>query len=443
MWPRLRRVAVKACHSEVSMRRLTLILVLLVAVAACSDLSGGAGSTTTPAVESTTTSSVTTTTQQPVTTTTVPSGPPVAWIAPSGVPVAVTLANGETVEVLTPCGNPETLTEGEPIYEVDVVIDPGHGGPIDTGAVAPTGLAEKEINRLVSLRVVELLEEMGIKAVSTRVGDYPIPIRTRVEYARLMGAEALVSLHHNGPTAPASDIPGVEIFVKNESMESQRLGGLLYDATMTALSQFEVDWDRSPDAGVMTVLNPDGRDAYGMVRLPEMPSALVELGYIANRAEAELYQKPEYVETAAQAVADAVETFLNSDNTGAALVEGRIFRPNRGVGADQCIEPDLELDLYPNVLSAEVSRGTESYSFDVTVSSPYDTAERYADAFRIVGDDGQVYGIRELLHDHANEQPFTRSLGGVDIPPSVNTVTIQGRDQVYGWGGETVTVDLP
>ena len=78
-----------------------------------------------------------------------------------------------------------------------------------------------------------------------------------------------------------------------------------------------------------------------------------------------------------------------------------------------------------------------------TLSSPYDTPERYADAFRVIGDDGVVYGVRELLHDHAAKQPFTRSLGPIEIPEGVTSVTVEGRDQVYGWGGDTVTVTLP
>lgn len=428
------------------MRRLVSLIALMTVVTACNvvhmeDVVGQPSplTTTTTGVVPSTVATVMPTT----TTTTLPPGPPVAWIAPSGVPMAVTGVGGTAVEVLTPCGDPVTIEEGDPVYEVDVVIDPGHGGPVDTGAVAPTGLAEKEINRRVGLAVQELLEERGIATALTRIGDYPIPIRTRVEYAALMGAELLVSIHHNAPAAPSSDVPGVEIFVQGDSTESQRLGGLLYDATMEALGQFDVDWDRSPDAGVMTVLNPEGADAYGMVRLPDIPSALVELGYIANRAEAELYTRPEYVPTAAAAVADAVVAFLTTEDEGSPLVEGRVFTPNRGVGRDQCVDVDLERALYPDVIGVEVRPGAGVYSFDVTISSPYDTAQRYADAFRLIGDDGTVYGIRELLHDHANEQPFTRSLGGVEIPDTVRTVTIEARDQVYGWGGETIVVDLP
>lgn len=347
------------------------------------------------------------------------------------------------MEVLSPCGDVVAIRDGIPIHQVDAVLDPGHGGPVDTGAVAPTGLAEKEINLKVSLVAAEILNGRGIATVLTRIGDYPIPIRTRADYADMMGARALVSIHHNAPVAPASDIPGIEIFVQNTTPSSARLGGLLYDETMEALGQFDVDWDRSPDAGVMTVLNPEGLDAYGMVRLPETSSALLELGYIANRAEAELYMRPAYVEAAATAVADAVERFLTSEDHGSDLVEGRVFRPGSGVGRDQCVDVPLDETLYPSVLAAEVSPTPNGWDIDVTISSDYDSPERYADAWRVIGDDGVVYGVRELLHDHANEQPFTRSLKGVAIPDTVTSIIIEARDQVYGWGGQTVEVLLP
>jgi N-acetylmuramoyl-L-alanine amidase len=375
--------------------------------------------------------------------TSTPSGPPVAWIAPSGVPLAVTAANGETIEVLTPCGNAAVLTEGTPVFDVDVVIDPGHGGPIDTGAVGATGMAEKDINLRVSLAVRDMLNERGVSSLLTRVADYPVPIRTRSAYSDLVAAEALVSIHHNAPAAPVSDLPGVEIFVRDATPESARLGGLVYDHVMTALGQFDVDWYRAPDAGVMTVLNSEGEDAYGMVRMPDAPSALAELGYIANPAEAELYADPAYVPAVATAVADAIEDFLGSEATGSPLGEGRVFNPARGVGQDQCMEPDLEQSLFPDVVEVAVSGDRTSYTFDVTMSSPYDKPERYADAWQIIGDDGRMYGIRELTHDHANEQPFTRSLAGVEIPDSVKSVTIQGRDLLYGWGGGTFEAPLP
>ncbi len=103
-----------------------------------------------------------------------------------------------------------------------------------------------------------------------------------------------------------------------------------------------------------------------------------------------------------------------------------------------------ELQKYPDVVSATVRpRAPDIFDFDVTVSSPYDTPQRYADAFRVTGKDGVVFGERRLLHDHAGEQPFTRDLYGVKIPSGVRTVVIQARDQKYGYGGKTVEVTLP
>lgn len=96
---------------------------------------------------------------------------------------------------------------------------------------------------------------------------------------------------------------------------------------------------------------------------------------------------------------------------------------------------------FPDVIAATATRGIgDAFRFSATISSPYDTPDRYADAWRIVGPDGTVYGVRELLHDHASEQPFTRSLDGVAIPLNVTAVTIEARDQVNGWGGATVDV---
>ena len=99
---------------------------------------------------------------------------------------------------------------------------------------------------------------------------------------------------------------------------------------------------------------------------------------------------------------------------------------------------------YPDVLNVKVQVcGENCFDFDVTISSPYDTPQRYADAFRVMSADGHPFGERKLLHDHANEQPFTRDLHGVSIPPGIRTVVVQARDQKFGYGGKTVKVMLP
>ena len=56
--------------------------------------------------------------------------------------------------------------------------------------------------------------------------------------------------------------------------------------------------------------------------------------------------------------------------------------------------------------------------------------------------DGQRLGFRELVHPHVTEQPFTRTLSGVEIPAASDHVVIRARDNVDGWGSETFRLDL-
>lgn len=98
--------------------------------------------------------------------------------------------------------------------------------------------------------------------------------------------------------------------------------------------------------------------------------------------------------------------------------------------------------LFPDIVGVEVTPSGAQFSFAVTVSSPYDTPERYADAFRVRAADGTVFGVNELTHDHASEQPFTRSFS-VEIPAAVTEVVVEGRDQANGWGGGSQTVTVP
>ena len=78
----------------------------------------------------------------------------------------------------------------------------------------------------------------------------------------------------------------------------------------------------------------------------------------------------------------------------------------------------------------------DDWHFSVTLSHADTGWDDYADGWRIVDpDSGVVYGTRTLLHPHVNEQPFTRSLSGVEIPPDVDVVLIEESTNVTGWAG--------
>ncbi|MFT5391737.1 MAG: hypothetical protein ACI8PT_001932 [Gammaproteobacteria bacterium] len=68
--------------------------------------------------------------------------------------------------------------------------------------------------------------------------------------------------------------------------------------------------------------------------------------------------------------------------------------------------------------------------------------EHYADAWRVVQEDGAELGLRTLFHPHETEQPFTRSLQGVKIPEGVGVVYVEAHDKVHGWAADRVRVEL-
>ncbi len=99
---------------------------------------------------------------------------------------------------------------------------------------------------------------------------------------------------------------------------------------------------------------------------------------------------------------------------------------------------------YPDIVSATLSQDADGdWTVSVTLSSPYDTPERYADQWRVLDEQGNIIGDRPLAHDHATEQPFTRSTSGVTIPQGTKEVTIEAHDQKYGWNPQRLTVAVP
>jgi hypothetical protein len=135
----------------------------------------------------------------------------------------------------------------------------------------------------------------------------------------------------------------------------------------------------------------------------------------------------------------------DSTTTPAATVEPTAAGTDAAAtDAGSALVGETPAEQFPDVLAvtAAFDDGAGTWTFDVTISSPYDTPERYADGWRVIGPDGTVYGTHTLAHDHAGEQPFTRRQTGVAIPTGVDTVTVEGRDQVNGYGGTTATVTL-
>jgi len=269
---------------------------------------------------------------------------PPALVTDTGVPVTVVGRIGDGgLAVITPCGRLASVTGGAPLYGATVVIDPGHGGALDPGAVQ-NDIFERDLNLAVARATAADLRARGISVELTRTSNYGATLATRALLADALGARVLVSIHHNSsPFAPpTSTDPGTEVFVQ-ASPDSQRLGGLLYQAVRSALASFQgVTWYRVRDAGVLRVTQTDGQETYGMIRNPTTTTALIEVGWLLNPSEADLvFKTPSYVPRVSSALAAAVEDYLAGASSSVSIGR-RTFNANPAPGTDRCTDPALQ-----------------------------------------------------------------------------------------------------
>jgi len=90
-----------------------------------------------------------------------------------------------------------------------------------------------------------------------------------------------------------------------------------------------------------------------------------------------------------------------------------------------------------------LSTGERVYRIDVTVRHADSGWDHYANRWEVRTLSGKVLGVRELAHPHVQEQPFTRSLRGIEIPKGIEMVELLARDSVHDFGGKTITVKVP
>ncbi len=270
--------------------------------------------------------------------------PPWGLTTTTGVNTVVLAETDKGYIVRSPCGYAVPVIGGTLVTDVQIAIDPGHGG-IDGGAYY-SGIWENAINMDVAVALLEELADRGITSFLVRTENYHIPLSSRGLYADHLQVEAMISIHHNAPMiAPSSD-PGAEAFVQSNSVKSARLGTLVYEAVYEALDKFSwVSWTSQYDAGVIRVLNNRGTDTYGMMSRPKTPTTLIELAYLANPSEARLLRSPEYLPAVSAALADAVEEFLQTPSIGTYPTTVRNFTAADAPGYNVCRDPELNAPI--------------------------------------------------------------------------------------------------
>lgn len=178
-------------------------------------------------------------------------------------------------------------------YDKIVVIDPGHGGK-DNGTEHFNTL-EKEVNLEIVLKLKELLDASDIKAYFTRLDDTKPDNATRVEFANNLKADFFISVHNNGDKT-ASSSNGTEVLY-NDNEENVTFGS---EALAQICQEELVKELGSRDRGIVS-----GSDIK-IIRLAEVPVALVEVGFITNKTEAANLSSESYQEKAAQAIYNSI-----------------------------------------------------------------------------------------------------------------------------------------
>ncbi len=264
----------------------------------------------------------------------VASTPATAPKAPERVDSSVGGA-AETDPLLT---HPQPLNRDVfPLSLKRIVIDPGHGG-VQTGAIAETGLTEKELTLDIALRLRRLLADAPFEVLLTRDTDKTLGLEKRVAFANANNADLFVSIHVNwmeprtirGPetffVGPTDD-PATLKLVSMENRESD----YSFADLRNALEKIYVDTRRNESRTLAKIIqgqlygslkkeNPVLQNR-GVKTAPfavlvgtQMPAILVEVSCLSNHEEVKLLTNGEYREKIALALLDGIRSYANNIN---------------------------------------------------------------------------------------------------------------------------------
>ncbi|WP_339464586.1 N-acetylmuramoyl-L-alanine amidase [Pseudomonas sp. EA_65y_Pfl2_P74] len=241
---------------------------------------------------------------------------------------------------------PEIKLPPAPAGKLDiiVVIDAGHGGE-DPGASGSRGQREKDVVLQIARELQRQVNGMkGFRAELTRTGDYFIPLRGRTEIARKKGADLFVSIHADA--APSAAAFGASVFALSDrgaTSETARwladsenrsdliggagnvslddkdrmLAGVLLDLSMTAslTSSLNVGQKVLTNIGRVTPLHKQRVEQAGFMVLksPDIPSILVETGFISNAKEASKLAASSHQQALARSISSGVRQFFQQN----------------------------------------------------------------------------------------------------------------------------------
>jgi N-acetylmuramoyl-L-alanine amidase len=235
---------------------------------------------------------------------------------------------------------PAPAPAGKPIVArlATIVIDAGHGGE-DPGALGRRGSREKDITLMIARRLKALVDaEPNMRALLTRDGDYFLPLNARVDKARQVRADLLVSIHADAfkrPNARGSSVFALSArratsemarLLAQKENESDLVGGVnlkgrdsyvtqtLIDLSQTATIDFSLRLGNSVLArlGSVNELHKARVEqaSFAVLKAHDVPSILVETAFISNPQEERRLNDRAYQDQLARALLDGIRDFI-------------------------------------------------------------------------------------------------------------------------------------
>ncbi len=227
-----------------------------------------------------------------------------------------------------------------------VVLDPGHGG-IDNGTKAPSGELEKDIVLDFAQRLRQRLEKTGkLRVIMTRSDDTFVQLADRVHIARDASAALFVSIHADWLSHGEGDADGATIYTLSETAtdsEAARLAekenradviagvdlkaepddvaGILIDLAQRETKSYSLQFAHKLVSEMRPVArlhkNPLKSAGFRVLRAPDVPSVLIELGYVSNRQDLQSLLSDTWRNKTADAIAKAIESYFITHVAGA------------------------------------------------------------------------------------------------------------------------------
>jgi len=248
-------------------------------------------------------------------------------------------AENRVAHLTTPSATPQDGKSSDP--RPLVVLDPGHGG-IDTGTKGPNGELEKDIVLDFAQRLRERVEKGSkYRVLMTRSDDTFVQLADRVHMARGAGAALFVSIHADSLPKGEGEAQGATVYTLSETAtdsESARLAekenrsdviagvdlksepddvaGILIDLAERETKSLSMQFAHKVIGELKTAARlhktPLKSAGFRVLRAPDVPSVLIELGYVSNRQDLQLLLSETWRNRTADTIAQAIDTYFTA-----------------------------------------------------------------------------------------------------------------------------------